>query len=229
MKKDGKSTRPLKITLAILSGIIVFEIIAILILFALPRENHSSNRGAEMVLKPILYLYPEATTEVSVTFTHPELLTTTYPSYNNGWNIIAHPDGNLYDTEGKYYYALYWESDDPREYIFQSGFNVSAEESATFLEEKLTKIGLSPRERNEFIMYWLPKMEKNGDNFVYFMLTDEVNEREPLSISPSPDSVLRVRMMLKKTTEKINLPEQILPPASERSGFTAIEWGGVEV
>ena len=44
-------------------------------------------------------------------------------------------------------------------------------------EEKLDYIGLSPKEKNEFIMYWLPILEKNGKNIVRFSFTEEVQEK----------------------------------------------------
>ena len=57
-------------------------------------------------MKPILYLYPTKKTSVKVGFEHPAYLMTTYPKYSNGWNVIAYPNGDLYDDNNKYYYAL---------------------------------------------------------------------------------------------------------------------------
>lgn len=56
--------------------------------------------------KPVLYLYPTENANITVKFEHPEYLTTTYPKYNDGWSVNADTNGNLYDENGKYYYAL---------------------------------------------------------------------------------------------------------------------------
>ena len=175
-------------------------------------------------LKPILYLYPETETEVTVNFEHPENLTTTYPKYNNGWKVIAQPNGDLRDSEGKYYYGLYWD-----EWVanrsYSEGFYVEKDNAIAFLEEKLSTIGLNDRERNEFITYWLPILEQNGKSFVYFELTEERQQGNAMTISPAPDSLLRVNMHIWKVDENPNLPEQYLP-SFERKGFTAVEWAG---
>lgn len=178
-----------------------------------------------VVKKPILYLYPEEETEVTVSFEQPENLTTTYPKYIDSWKVTASPNGDLYDSEGKYYYGLYWdEKDSERSYV--EGFYVEKDNAIPFLEEKMSTIGLNDRERNEFIMYWLPIMEKNKHNLVYFELTDERDYYSKINISPKPDSILRMAMHLKKVDGYVKIKEQKLP-TFERNGFTVVEWGGV--
>lgn len=176
--------------------------------------------------KPVLYLYPEKETNVEVKFEKPNLLTTTYPKYINAWNVTAKPNGDLKDSDGKYYYALYWDEKRYNEVDFKEGFYVESKDAIKFLEEKLTIIGLSDKERNEFIMYWLPIMENNKKNLVYFELTEERQIGNKLIIEPKPDSLLRVSIHIKKVNEKVNIPEQKLETFN-RVGFTAVEWGGM--
>lgn len=180
--------------------------------------------------KPVLYLYPSKTTNVSVKLKFPSYITTSYPKYNNGWSFKVDPNGNITDIFGKSYYALYW---DEKYYVskdkaidFKTGFYVESANAIEFLEEKLSYIGLNDRERNEFIMYWLPILEKNGKNLVYFELTEERESNNKLNISPTPDSLLRVIIHVKKVDKKVNIKEQTLIPFN-RYGFSAIEWGGV--
>ena len=59
--------------------------------------------------KPVLYLYPENDVMVHVEFEHEENLLTTYPKYENSWNVLAKKDGTLIDANGREYYALYWD------------------------------------------------------------------------------------------------------------------------
>ena len=179
----------------------------------------------DVAYKPVLYLYPEKEQEVTVKFAHPEYLTTTYPKYTNGWTVVAKPNGDLL-ANNKYYYALYWEELNQTHVDFSEGFYVTKDNAIEFLEEKLTTIGLNEKERNEFIMYWLPILEKNEQSLVYFELTESLQETNALNITPTPDSLLRVRIHVKKVDNKVNIKEQKLE-TFDRIGFTAVEWGGV--
>jgi len=193
-------------------------------------ENKTSGKIATYIggyAKPVLYLYPTKKTNVTITFANPKMLTTTYPKYNNSWKVTAYPNGDLYDKNNNYYYALYWEELKNHEVDFKEGFYVTKENAISFLEEKLTIIGLNAKERNEFIMYWLPILEKNNKNLVYFELTEERDAYSKIIINPKPDSLLRVAIHVKKVAKKVNIKEQELS-TFERTGFTAIEWGGVE-
>lgn len=176
--------------------------------------------------KPVLYLYPEEKTEVTINFEKEDNLTTTYPKFKDEWNVTAYPNGDLYDKDGKYYYGLYWEEDSNHKVDFKEGFYVSKDNAIKFLEEKLSIIGLNEKERNEFIMYWLPILEKNEHNLVYFELTEERNTFNKIEISPKPDSLLRMAIHVKKVNGKQNIKEQKLEKF-ERNGFVAVEWGGI--
>ena len=176
--------------------------------------------------KPVLYLYPTQTTNIKVNFKYEENLTTTYPKFNKEWNVIVDHNGNLYDSDNNYYYALYWEEKDYTNVDFSEGFYVSKDNSIKFLEEKLSLLGLNNKERNEFIMYWLPILEKNEHNLVYFELTNELQNQNELIIQPKPDTLIRIRMHVKKVDKETNIKEQILSK-QVRNGYTAIEWGGV--
>ena len=177
--------------------------------------------------KPILYLYPTSdNTSVNVSFAKPELLTTTYPKYKNNWSVVANKNGNLKDENGKYYYGLYWEESGYINVDFKEGFYVTKDNAINFLEEKLSIIGLNYKERNEFIMYWLPILEKNKKSLVYFELTNSRQNYNRLIINPKPDSLLRVAIHVKKVNQKTSIKEEKLP-SFERKGFTAVEWGGV--
>ena len=177
------------------------------------------------ISKPILYLYPEKQENVTVTFDNSEVLETTYPKYNGKWEVTANTDGSLYDKDGKYYYALYWDEQKVHPVDFKEGFYVTKNNAIKFLEEKLEYIGLSPKEKNEFIMYWLPILEKNKKSLVYFELTEERNSYSKINITPKPDSMLRLVIHIKKVDKKTSIKEQKLTKFT-RTGFTAVEWGG---
>ena len=177
--------------------------------------------------KPVIYLYPEQETTVSVSLDYAGTLTATYPAYENGWTVTAEPDGTLYDENGDEYSYLFWEGEDKTDYDFSTGFCVAGADTADFLREKLAEIGLTPREYNEFIVYWLPKMEDNSYNLISFQ-SERYTDTAKLDIDPTPDSVLRVFMAWKPLHRPQNIEPQIFTPFA-RDGFTVVEWGGCEV
>ena len=175
--------------------------------------------------KPVIYLYPDAETEVSVNLNFNGRITSSYPVYRNGWRVLAHPDGTLIDPEtGREYYCLFWEGDGENSYDLTTGFVVPGSETAAFLENTLAQMGLSPREANEFLIYWLPQMETNSYNLISFQ-NEAYAEKVEFSIQPTPDSVLRVFMVWKELDEPIAIAPQTFN-TFERDGFTVVEWGG---
>ena len=181
--------------------------------------------------KPIIYLYPEEETEINVKVSNSELLTHTYPKYNEqtGWNVIAQPNGDLTDTKtGRNLYSLYWEGKDASKIDMTEGFVIKGEETIEFLEEKLAILGLTEREANEFIIYWLPKLESNKYNYIIFRTTEEIEEYMQLEVVPKPDSIIRVYMDFKSIEKEIEVKEQQLKTPT-RKGYTLVEWGGREL
>lgn len=76
--------------------------------------------------KPVIYLYPERPTDVSVTLGYPkEELTYTYPAYEDGWQVRAEPDGTLTNLkDGSTHYYLFWEGDKKVDWNLSEGFVV---------------------------------------------------------------------------------------------------------
>ncbi len=176
--------------------------------------------------KPIIYLYPEKQMNVNIKLINNENITISYPKYNNGWNVIANPDGTLYDSKtNREYYALFWEGKNFYSEVSNDGFVISGKDTAEFLEEKLKILGLNDKESNEFIIYWLPKLERNNYNYIKFISIDEYM---PIEITPKPDSLIRVYMVYKPLISPINVSEQTLERVN-RNGFVVVEWGGSEI
>ena len=131
------------------------------------------------------------------------------------------------DKNGRTYNYLYWEGETYAKYDMSKGFCVKGKDTAAFLEGALEQLGLTRREANEFIVYWLPQMEQNPYNIISFQ-TDAYTNAAELKVSPEPDTLIRVFMSWKKADSYISLPEQDLN-AVQRSGFTVVEWGGTEI
>ena len=185
-------------------------------------------RDEPMSEKPVLYLYPETETLVSVGLDLDGGLTSSYPAYEDGWTVLAAPGGTLTDPESRReYYCLFWEGTSGTEYDFSTGYCVAGEETASFLEGALAALGLTQREANEFLIYWLPRMEGNPYNLISFQ-TDAYTDAARLTIDPAPDTLIRVFMAWKGLEEPVEVAPQRLA-APERTGFTVVEWGGAEV
>ncbi|HEY1039846.1 MAG TPA: hypothetical protein VGF30_10600 [Bacteroidia bacterium] len=182
--------------------------------------------------KPVIYLYPTKETNVSVKLDLEEKMLFTYPQYNNGWNVTANPGGNL-TQNGKTYSYLFWEGKTEikkADVNYKEGFVVSSESLLAFFEEKLTKMGLSSKEQQDFITYWVPRMSKVNKHYIHFLFNNEFDKYAHLTISPKPDNTFRVFMIWDPLEEdkEIIVKEQQLQSIN-RTGFSVVEWGGTEV
>ncbi|MCR5011997.1 MAG: hypothetical protein K6A72_06605 [Lachnospiraceae bacterium] len=186
--------------------------------------------------KPVIYIYPKSETDVEVRLklNAGEMLCTYPDPVMDGdeyvWNMHALPDGTLYDTDGIEYSYLFWEATDYAEPDFSRGFCVKGEDTAEFLRTTLADIGLTPEEYNEFIVYWLPRMQDNEYNLISFQ-TDNYNESCPLEVTSADGEtadVLRVMMAWQAVDEYVEIEPQSFE-GFERTGFSVVEWGGEEV
>ena len=180
----------------------------------------------EVAYKPVIYLYPEAQTAVSVHLALNGSLTCTYPAYQHGWQVTAAPDGTLTGANGQTYNYLYWEGQIAAKWDMTKGFCIKGADTAAFLEDALAKLGLTRREANEFIVYWLPLMQENPYNVISFQTVAYTDAAKP-AITPQPDTLIRVFMTYKPSNTFVQITPQVLT-APERVGFTAVEWGGTQ-
>ena len=199
---------------------IVWLLLAVLALTASGCRRIGGNTDA----KPVIYLYPEETTEVRVELDYAGELTHTWPAYEGGWTVTAEPDGTLWDEAGNQYSYLFWEGTSDLAYDFSQGFCVAGEDTGEFLRETLSAMGLTAREYNEFIVYWLPQMEGNAWNLISFQ-GENYAASAALTIDPAPDSLLRVFMVWRPLEEPMEVEAQEIVPFV-REGFTVVEWGG---
>ena len=180
--------------------------------------------------KPVIYLYPEQETDVHVELELTEAeISTTYPKYNNGWDVTAYPDGTLLNkADGTHHRYLFWDAINCRtRFDLSKGFCVAGSDTESFLKEKLTYMGLTEDEMNEFIVYWLPLMEHNKYNLISFQ-SDAYTDSAKLNITPTPGSLLRIFMAYFPLEEAVDIEPQRLT-SFKRNGFTVVEWGGSKI
>lgn len=182
--------------------------------------------------KPVIYVYPAATQQVSIRLDVQGQLGFTYPAYNDGWNFTADPDGTLH-MNGKEYGYLFWDAKVPSTQfndVRNSGFVVQRDSLVPFFEGQLTAMGLNAREQQDFITYWCPLMQKNEKSFVHFLFTAEYDSIATIGITPKPDHLFRVFMVWEDGApyNAMDVQPQSIPGVT-REGFTVIEWGGGEM
>ena len=227
---DEKKKIKIKISFKSIVIFIVSIIVAIFIVYCVGVIQELNSNGSLIDEKPVIYLYPLEDTEVSVNLKYKDDIIVSYPKYLDGWKVLARKDGTLTDlSTNRNLYSLYYESKNKVKYSIENdGFIVKREDVAKFLEEKLAILGLTEREAEEFIIYWLPMLEANEYNYVRFATLNEINENMPLEVKPNPDTIIRILMTYKGLDNPIEVKEQeLITP--ERKGFVVVEWGGTEI
>jgi len=178
--------------------------------------------------KPAINLYPTTITEVHVQVAPKGKLNYTNPLYPaNGWNVTAHPDGTILDKNTTYPY-LYWEAAIPDSEITQpqTGYVVAYTDLANLFQTALPQLGLNQRETAQFSTYWTKALPKSPYYFVGVMPQNTINQLAPLTITPKPDSLLRVSLYFKALDQKISVPPAPQLSSFKRKGFVVTEWGG---
>ena len=233
--KDSKNVKLITVTIIVVGVLVFIGIVVGTILIV--RNNIEQSEKCENDIfwsslsvdaKPVIYLYPEQPEEIEVKVGYPEKFTCVYPKYNDGWKVVANPDGTLKDEKtGREYYSLYYECENTKKYDgkLEEGFVIKKENIVSFLEEKLEILGLNEREAEEFIIYWLPQLEANNYIYVRFQTMEEIEDNMPLYINKTPDTLIRIMMEWKGLDDYTEIKEQKLIK-QERKGFTVVEWGG---
>ncbi|MDG1330967.1 MAG: hypothetical protein P8P74_01450 [Crocinitomicaceae bacterium] len=185
-----------------------------------------------VVKKPVIYLYPEEKTDVSISINPVGELSFTHPEYNGKWECTATPSGEIAIGDDTYNY-LFWEADqfvDKEKLRETSSIVVLKDDLVGFLEGALDKFGFNSKEKMDFITFWAPQMIKHEATEIRFILNEECNQFAELDISPQPNNLLRFYIVWNKTdssnaTSTSNF--NIIKPS--RDGFTVVEWGGLEI
>ena len=68
--------------------------------------------------------------------------------------------------------------------------------------------------------------DNKSRNNLGIVSTSNLNSIAPLSISPKPDTIIRVTLYFEALDNKISLPQPKIMPI-KRQGFTVVEWGGI--
>ncbi|MBI2436611.1 MAG: hypothetical protein HYV41_02625 [Candidatus Magasanikbacteria bacterium] len=178
--------------------------------------------------KPVIYLYPEKTTDVRVQVAPNGGFTYTDPVYpHDGWFVRAQPNGQLYNYANKTNYTyLFWEGHADGFGFPNRGFVFAQDEVPTGMRSLLAKTGLVGQEIEDFMEFWQDKMMQKPYVFVTFASEQDFERSAPLKVTPKPNTTIRVFMKFDLLDAPISVePLPIKTP--KRKGFTVVEWGGV--
>lgn len=178
--------------------------------------------------KPVIYLYPESTMDMSVWVSPRGGFSYTEPEYGDGWDVTAYPDGRIVNREdGLEYPYLFWEGRGGIYAPVETYWVVEQSRVESFLRETLTRMNFNQTEVADFVEFWLPRMQDAAYYKIGFHGTNVMNELAPLSLSVKPDHILRILM----DYEELDSWQPSKPPArlprANRDGFEVMEWGGV--
>jgi hypothetical protein len=179
--------------------------------------------------KPVIYLYPEETTDINVQLYLQGGFTASIPPYGEkGWTVTAAPDGTLLNhADGQQYSYLFWEGFNSA-YPQPKHFDVVARDDVPmYLINTLWSYGLNQTEIRDFMEFWLPRMQKARYYKVSWIDTEAFNQLAPLSLSKKPENILRILMEYEELAEPVASNPMPTPEPMERNGFTVVEWGGV--
>ncbi|HTL80419.1 MAG TPA: hypothetical protein VL651_01875 [Bacteroidia bacterium] len=194
--------------------------------------NFKSSVNMVIEAKPVIYVYPEQTQVMNIQLDLNGELGFTYPAYNDGWNFSADRDGTIH-MNGKNYPYLFWEGStdlDDASIDWENGFVVNRDSLVPFFEKNLPLIGLNEKEVTDYITYWVPRMMKNENCYVHFLINEEYDDYATMNITPAPDTKLQLFMIWTSATD---VQQASLTPqtfyTTERKGLTVVEWGGTEL
>jgi hypothetical protein len=177
--------------------------------------------------KPVIYLYPLKTTTTTVMLQPQGGFTYSEPNYVINWFVKAEPNGHLTDIRtNKEYPYLYWEGRGGYYEQPKQGWSVKRKDLPTFIPSKLKLLGLSKKEIADFMDFWLQRMQEKPYYFVTFMGNKTMDELAPLTVTPKPNTVIRVLMDYTPLDKPVQVKGYAIH-TPKRTGFTVVEWGGV--
>lgn len=176
--------------------------------------------------KPVVYLYPTEPTSVNVAVGADVVMSEPlYPT--GGWkNVSAQPSGQL-SYQNKNYESLYWEGYGHGPYPeITRGSVVRSSKAAATIESQLRQQGLHAKEIADFMEFWEPRLPDTPYTRLTWLTKNEIDRLAPLTVSPQPQTSIRVFLDFEGLEKPILLPKQRLVQF-ERKGFTLVEWGGL--
>lgn len=174
--------------------------------------------------KPVIYLYPEATTTITVSVD--AQVTKSEPTYNNGWTVVAGPDGTLH-LGNNTYTSLFWDGYGNGAYpTLTEGFVVRTDDALEAMAAHLRIMGFNEVEIKDFRDFWTPHLPTEPYTQFSWIQSAQMQQMAALTISPKPRTMIRAFVDYKGLAAPIAIAPQTIIPRT-RKGYTVMEWGGL--
>ncbi|MDF3027321.1 MAG: hypothetical protein K0S23_1628 [Fluviicola sp.] len=180
--------------------------------------------------KPVIYLQTPVKLDFSLRVNPTNDFTFTYPPYTDQWKGTLYPNGEI-EINKQIYPYLFWDSKQDFKLKDQSnGYRISKQEVIPFLEKQLSRAGLTPTEKTDFITYWGPRLTEYETVFIQFFLQEDCNQFATIQCDPKPETINRLYIGFSEWNETLTpFLHPIDLPAFKREGFNLLEWGGFEL
>ncbi len=184
--------------------------------------------------KPVIYLYPEKITDVSVRVGAD--VTVSEPLYENGWLVKAEPSGTLTMKNGvskdETFGSLFWEGTGFGEYPeITYGTIVPRADAEKTIVAHLKAMNLNETEIADFTEFWFSRLPDAPYVRLTWFTNTELDRLAPLTVFPKPETSIRVFLDFQGLASADAMPD--LKPqkfvSTPRNGFTLVEWGGLLV
>lgn len=179
--------------------------------------------SCNVVYKPNIYIYPTEKTqlEVKINFPMGGNIITSIPEYGQGWNIAVDTNGLIDNT----YSYLFYESIQPDIWQVNYGWITKSDQLESFFRQNMSEYGFEGREIDDFIDYWIPKLDNYAFYSIYPQTERTITNVIKIDFSKQPDTMLRLFYVIKGHNQ---MPDELIEPtieSFERNGFAVTEWG----
>ena len=203
--------------------IAIFVIIAIILssLFLILYPYYPGYGDDAVALKPAIYLYPQETMKIKVSLSINGEITTSEPEYNNGWDVVVEPGGNI---DSSYDYLFY---EARLNYLKtpEDGWCVEYEHLELWMNTTLNELGLNEKESKEFKDFWLDVLPIANYYEIKLLSKEYLDLHMGLIIAPKPETIIRVLLTFSPYQNAFEIDTPLIQTPI-RSGFTVVEWGG---
>lgn len=177
------------------------------------------------VKKPNIYLYPTepAKINLSLNFLKGGRLIKSIPKYPKKWqDISVKTDGKINSR----YDFLFYEVGMRDTWQYSHGWVVKRENLSLFFRLNMEEYGFNKAEIDDFMAYWIPKLNTAEYYAVYPQTSTEIDPVIQIQCDPEPDSVLRLFYVFREMGGFVDLPQPFIRYFL-RDGFVLTEWGGI--
>lgn len=176
-----------------------------------------------MLYKPNIYIYPNEQIQLTVKLDFPigGKVVTSIPEYGTSWNISVDTNGLIDNT----YFYLFYESTQPDIWQKNYGWFLKKDELESFFRKNMGDYGFRGREIDDFIDYWIPRLNNYAFYSIYPQTKELINNVIQFDFSKQPDNLLRLFYVVKGQNQ---LENQLIEPTIDsfmREGYYITEWG----